>query len=349
MNQVTTPSQLLDTHFLLLSTLLLLSTPASPHPSLDETLSRCKSLAPVCLASGVNRDLDVILAEANVRSSLLSPSSTSTDDWLVKGRQILSVLERAWADVQANPDAQLETRIETVCALGDTQSLLARLLLKSARSSTSPNLAQDLWTLLSASTTSSNTALALVTPPPTAFPSSASALPHPSTPSILLTLATLSIQRAILAHPPFHPAHPAAEKNHGQLLANALAYARRAADASKTGWATRALPPFSSMAPPAGTPTLVDGGWQAEQLAREAVLVYLRALYLRGGEADEQQGDAATAKTVVARAKGRMPPADVVAFVRALEEDEGGLVAVGGDAGKGERAFWSRVVESLEQ
>lgn len=317
---MTTPSLYLDTLLTLVSTLLLLPLAPAPPPLLAETLAKMHALAPMCAASGTPRDVDVLVAESACKLALLrltfDANSSARETWEAQGREIIAVLSSAWETVKAPADPsvtppapviELESKVSLICALGDAQALLARLLriahLSDPTSSPTPPT-QQIWTLLSQSTTSSTTALALLTPPPSAFPSTI--IPDPSTSTILLTLSSLSLLRANLALPPF--AYPASSTNRATLLGNAATYARRAGEVVNASTA--------------------GGGWEKERMRRDAVVGSWRVGFWKGEE-----------WTVGVGGKGvRM--GDVKRWLEEVVEEEGELA-------QEEKAFWEGVAERL--
>jgi hypothetical protein len=251
-----------------------------------------------------------------------------------EAKRTIAPLDSSWAAVKDTPigneGLEKETKVGLICALGDAQSLLAQILSQyhSLNPSTAPAAATQIWNLLSASTRASATALAILTPPPSPFPSSVALDPSSST--VLLTLSSLSLARAKLSFPPF--SLPAAEKNRPQLLTNALTYARRAAEASNTSLHA-VLPPFPSVAAYSTKPKVVDGGWEAESTGRDVIMTFLRVLFYQGGQE-------AVVRQVIGKVKGRLEAGDVERFAAGLVDEEPEVSAE-------EQAFWQEVLLSI--
>lgn len=293
---------------------------------MPSTLAKLQHLAPLCTSSNTPRDTDILVADATVRLSLLRTAfDASQPGWEEEARRIITVLEQAWDAVKASKTpVELETKVSLICCLGDAQSLLARLLRLTLLTEPSqwpftPARSQPVWQLLTASTTSSNLALGLLTPPPSAFPSG-SAPPDPATSSILLTMSSLSLLRANLSLPPF--GYPGATTNRATLLGNAGTYAKRAVDASGSGFASASATLGSSKV-----------GWEKERMGRDAVLGGWRVAFFKGGAGE-------VGELVKGAARKGLRRKDVLRFLEEVAEEEGRLE-------EGEEASWKGVLEVL--
>ncbi|CED83545.1 Tetratricopeptide-like helical [Phaffia rhodozyma] len=356
---VTTPSLVLDTYILLLSTLSLLSKDFSasrPSPSalpeIPPIFQKFRVLDSLCARSGAPRTLDILVAEASAKLSVIrSAFEDGRPGWMEECRMVIATLKSSWEsikDIDApgssthnTPRIDQETRISVVCTLGDAYALLAQLQRLSAlqillQTQTAPMIeqVQEIWTTLSLSTQCSSTALSILTPSQQAFPSTMPNRGESS--SVLLALASLSLQRAVLADEPWRNA--SAIKNKAQLITNSITYSRRAAESSGTGWQT-ALAPWPSVMGWQSRPSWVDGGWEAEQTAREAILSNIRSQFYKAAPEALQEVE----KTLL-RVKNRLQPTDVRRFVKELIEDHG--ILRGGSGGE-EEQFWENVINVL--
>ena len=338
-----TPSVLVDTALLLLSTHLALWSTAEPTqiPSDNAQATVRKILDATNQFCPPERQIELDMQEIKVLltvDEVVYDSVKDTPEAQVAGsgteRSLLGSVQ-AFAAVGAGLEAgteagtsaanEIEIKADLLTSISEAYMSIAMRLI---RQSTGPEFLAQAWTYLSTGIQNLQAAQALRMPALTRREFEASTC-------ILLSQAEL--ERARLSHR--GEGFEAAKTNWSTLLTNAEAYCSKALEALGSTWKTL-------LSENVETPSLA--GWEQELLARNAILQLLRVCHfaIAGAEPADQAQHKAKAEVVVdnsgklASAKRSLTPRDVERFVEDLIDNEGALASE-------EMSFWAGVEKAV--